>query len=546
MTAPNGQCTALNVSGQLRCEEVATSVNGLFCSFHSRQCQGKNLTANKRLSCNDEAHNQIGLYRGYKNRNAQLDALDKSAPTYLASTSHLVNQTFADIDDSDVLHDVYDHLSAKHSLLDRVIRARKLHHSRFFASTLDYGHQRYLDALASQRFVVLRALERLERRTAEFLYEKQKWFKWVRQCQDTEEAHRDKEQKKVRQEAQMFKRHQQEMQVHAAEVKAKERARREEAELDKAYLERMSEQEREQLEAEWDPIEEVIHDERGTYVDLIKHLLFKSNDTQASVPGPSDTPIANLDQDSPSPETTNGAENPVTQVKPKKSKKPKAKASEEVQKAPNKDESLQETKAQIRHRLKEGSRIEITSGPHVAGTIENPVRSRKTSPLADHEIETLLEDIAEIKLLLFCRLLLSHASALPAAIRANSVDDFLNDPELTDSDLRDLALKMDNPGLQEIRDACADLRRGDDEDLIVFSDDEDSEDTDEETDEDEEILATQALSKYRKMYEERHMESSKDQWSSEREVQNESRQMGPPKALTDDMKATMGTPFSIS
>ena len=486
------------------------------------------------------------MYRGYKNRNAQLDALDKNAPTYLTSTTNLVNQTFADIDSEDVLHDVYDHLASKHSLLDRVIRARKLHHSRFFALNLDYGHQQYLNALASQRFVVLRALERLERRTAEVLYEKQKWFKWVRQCQDTEEAHRDKEQKKVRQEAQMFRRHQQEMQVHAAEVKAKERARREEAELDEAYLERMSEQELEDLEAEWDPIEEVIHDERGTYVDLIKHLLFKTYDTQGPGSDSSDTPVANLDKDSSSPlETTNGADNPVTQVKPKKHKKPKGKASEEVTKVPSKDESLQETKAQMRQRLKEGSRIEITSGPHIAGTIENPVRSRKTAPLADHEIETLLEDIAEIKLLLFCRLLLSHASALPAAIRANSVDDFLNDPELTDSDLRDLALKMDNPGLQEIRDACADLRRGDDEDLIVFSDDEDDEDTDEEIDEEEEILLHQAFSKYRKLYEGRHKEISKDQWSSEHEVENESRQMGPPKAITDGMKATMGKYSSI-
>lgn len=35
-----GQCRALNVSDEKRCVEIATSVNGLFCGFHSRQCQG--------------------------------------------------------------------------------------------------------------------------------------------------------------------------------------------------------------------------------------------------------------------------------------------------------------------------------------------------------------------------------------------------------------------------------------------------------------------------------------------------------------------------
>lgn len=34
------QCNALNVSDEKQCLEIATSVNGLFCSFHSKQCQG--------------------------------------------------------------------------------------------------------------------------------------------------------------------------------------------------------------------------------------------------------------------------------------------------------------------------------------------------------------------------------------------------------------------------------------------------------------------------------------------------------------------------
>jgi hypothetical protein len=39
-SAVGGQCTALNLSDEKRCQEPATSINGLFCAFHSRQVQG--------------------------------------------------------------------------------------------------------------------------------------------------------------------------------------------------------------------------------------------------------------------------------------------------------------------------------------------------------------------------------------------------------------------------------------------------------------------------------------------------------------------------
>lgn len=82
------------------------------------------------------------MYRGYKNRNARLDKLDKSPPRFLAeSRTPLANQDFKDIDSESILHEVYDHLSLKNALLERVIRARKTHHTHFFSSNLDYGHQ---------------------------------------------------------------------------------------------------------------------------------------------------------------------------------------------------------------------------------------------------------------------------------------------------------------------------------------------------------------------------------------------------------------------
>src|SRR5262249_38724056 len=74
---------------------------------------------------------------------------------------------------------------------------------------------------------------------------------------------------------------------------------------------------------------------------------------------------------------------------------------------------------------------------------------------------------------IFCRLLLSYASLVPAALRASSVEEFLNDKEISFTDLRDLCRKMEDPGLQEIRDACADLARSEEEG------DDDDEDTSE-------------------------------------------------------------------
>jgi hypothetical protein len=141
MSATDKQCTALNVSDSNQCSESATSSDGLFCRFHTRQC--------------------YGLYRGYKIRNAQLEGLNASPPKYLAeSETQLRNDNFTAIEDEATLNEVHNYLFRKHALLDRVIRARRLHHSRFYSLTLDYGHKAYLDKLVNDKFIVLRALER--------------------------------------------------------------------------------------------------------------------------------------------------------------------------------------------------------------------------------------------------------------------------------------------------------------------------------------------------------------------------------------------------
>ena len=102
---------------------------------------------------------------------------------------------------------------------------------------------------------------------------------------------------------------------------------------------------------------------------------------------------------------------------------------------------------------------------------------KRTAPLSTEEINKLLKDVAEIKILLFCRLLLSQASVLPAAYRANSVREFLEDESVSTTDLRDLCLKMEKASLSDIRDACADLAHCDE----VDDDDNESSDVDEAT-----------------------------------------------------------------
>ena len=246
-----------------------------------------------------------------------------------------------------------------------MIRARKTHHTHFFSSNLDYGHQHYLDNLANQKFVVLRALERLERRTAEVLFEKRKWFKWVRECQDTEEAQRDNEKKKVKQEAALFRRHQREIRFHMQELRAKENAKRQDAELDKVYYERLSQQALEEAEEEWDPINDIVENERGTYIDLIKHLLFISSpapevsDVKGSTSNGEHVKGPERNADTPGPATT-----AVGRLKKGKKKAATSQSSEDVP-----DKSKHETPADIRRRLREGVPLTYADGIHMVGTV---------------------------------------------------------------------------------------------------------------------------------------------------------------------------------
>ncbi|KAI8960401.1 hypothetical protein F5Y11DRAFT_349536 [Daldinia sp. FL1419] len=472
-------CQAVNLSDGQPCNAVATTWENLFCRFHGKQCHG--------------------LYIGYKRRNAKLDALSDNAPPYLKEAKvPLANETFEDASDESVLREIHAHLYQEYVLLGKVIDARRLHHKHFYPLQMDYGHQAYLDSLSSRRHIVLRALEKLETRTAQVLYEKEKWYKWVREAQQEEEATREKESKKVKLEAAMFKRHWKKMQTRLRAQREKEEKQRQDTYLESAYQERVSMPLNNEDDSEmWDPIEDVVDDERSRYVDLIKHFLWMEVLVDIDESETPDQKAADSSDPAAGTEDLSVPEEKGPKKAKKKSKSKSAKSAAASSKTKPKggaasssdrltgqsrimemiDEDSQlpeglsepdkgniETESEMRKRLKEGveKNYEDLQGPMLIGTLENPHGTYlKTAPLADEEIDSLMKDIKEIKLLLFCRLLLSHASLLPTAMRASSVEEFLSDPEIAESDLRDLCLKVEQPSLQDIRDACADLIRGD-------------------------------------------------------------------------------------
>ena len=260
----------------------------------------------------------------------------------------------------------------------------------------------------------------------------------MRQRQDEEEKQRDSEKKRVKQEYALFERHRSQYQLRLKELRLKENMKRQEEFLEEAYRERMK---LEEDEAKWDPIDDIVEDERGHLLAMINLFLMLKEAVEKDVG-------MTLNETTPQ----NG------------SKKSKKKNSHKGSALEHREKAGLETKSQMRKRLKEG--VPFSNGMLLLkGTVENPIEvANRTAPLSDNEVDHLLKEITEIKHFLFCRLLLSHASLLDIAIRANSVEEFLNDTEINGADLRDLCIKMENPGLQEVRDACADLVRGDEED----------------------------------------------------------------------------------
>lgn len=482
-TGTNWILQALSLSDSERCLAQATAYNELFCAFHARQC--------------------FGLYMGYKRRNAELDRLSAEGPPFLVNNSATppANLSFKNLKDPSELHEIHAHLFKQYVLLGKVIAARQLHHKHFFSLEMDYGHKVYLEKLQARHIGTLRALERIEQRTATVLYEREQWFKWVKATQAEEEATREKEQKKVKLEAAMFQRHWKDLQSRLKSLREKEENLRQDAYLEQIWKERMESASEGGGggEAEmWDPIEDMLAEEREKYLDLIRQFLWsdpkkpKGNSAQQDEPQlqvHGDEESAPKAQVAAAPATVEEEvdevrDTPIDAKKPKpksKGKKKKAKKPA-VDAAPASESSGAltasktsgnqvevgkghiESQEEVRRRLREGVERDHSGlyGPQLVNTVQNPIETHgRTAPLPDEDIDKLISDIAEIKALLLCRTLLSHATLLPAALRAKSVEEFIEDPSISHTDLRDLCLKVEQPDLQALRDACADFARGD-------------------------------------------------------------------------------------
>ncbi|RSM20261.1 hypothetical protein CDV31_000755 [Fusarium ambrosium] len=340
----------------------------------------------------------FALYKGYKRRNALLDTLDNEAPEYLKNAQQpLANDEFEAIDDEKTLREVHPHLFDKYVLLGNVIDARKLHHKHFYSLNVDYGHQAYIDKLISQRHIVLKAMQRAEKRTTQVLYQKEQWFSWVREVQEEEEANDEKER-----------------QTGSC---TKEEQKRQDAYLEDAYRERMAMAAEEDDEA-WDPIEDMEHLKRNRYIYLIKYSLWLKTMEEEEEDLP---PLEEIPPLEPSP--------PPEPQKPSKKAKKKAKAkaakaggSSSAQTSssethtgqgrllaalkegryPTPAELLEpdrnniETEEEMRNRLSHGVKKNYDNvwGFQIVGTMENPYETHeKTAPMTNNEIESTVSDI---------------------------------------------------------------------------------------------------------------------------------------------------------
>jgi hypothetical protein len=302
---------------------------------------------------------------------------------------------------------------------------------------------------------MVKALEKLGKRAAAVMYEQKQWFSWVKQCQEKEDEEAESEGKKVKLESLLFKRHQKEIDRHQREMRSRENKKRQEQYLNNVYAKSLSQMSIEE-QKEWDPTQDVYGYEKDNYVELIKFFLMlneQEHDEHYVQAEPSEL-------DSPT------ESKPAEKVLSKSAKKRARKANSETKKLedPTKQDAEgrgfveMETKEQMRERLRTPVRFERVAGYYVHDS-ERFVDPRTTPVLPNDEIEQLLDEIGEIKNLLFCRLLLASSALLPIAIQANSIEQFLQKEDVTREHLRDLCLKLERPSLQDVRDACADFIR---------------------------------------------------------------------------------------
>ncbi|KLU90612.1 hypothetical protein MAPG_10464 [Magnaporthiopsis poae ATCC 64411] len=388
------QCQALSLSTAVPRTKGATHGHGLFCRLHARQC--------------------MALYRGYKRRNAHLDKLDAERPVYLkAGPRPLAANMLEGVNDEATVEEARKHLVDIYDLLDKVTSARRLHHQHFYLEELDYGHKAYIGRLAARRRTTLGALEALEKR----------------RTREDEKSCREKEEKRVKHEAALWRRHWRDLEARLRATKEKEDRLAQEAFLDEAWKERQGEvADRPDDNKDWDPVEDVVQKDRDKFLDLLRHFLWLESPPWTS------------------------SKDGGRKVDAKTSA-----ADAEISKGVANLEDGGEDDAE-EERWKKGRPRNKPS--------QNPPPPCPYSPFCPDAAQYGQNNSRRCGQRETSRLL-SHVALLPIAIamRSSSVEGFLADPALVDSSgLRDLYLEVEKPTLLALRDVCADFARGDTDD----------------------------------------------------------------------------------
>ncbi|KAH8724249.1 hypothetical protein GQ44DRAFT_283547 [Phaeosphaeriaceae sp. PMI808] len=282
---------------------------------------------------------------------------------------------------------------------------------------------------------MVKALEKVGKRAAALVHKHKQWYEWVKKAQDEEENHGETEAKKVKVESLLFKRHQKEVTRHQHQRRVKENMKQQER------LSEMSQDEQD----EWDPIQDVYGYEKENYVDLIKFFLMVKDDKQVN-----EDDMASLKID----ESSTSAPIPRGKALPKSAKKRVNKANAEIKKLADPTSQTAEgrganvieteTKQEMRKRLRSPLKDEEPAGCRMIGD-GPPSVNAATFALPGDEIEQLLDEVAEMKNFIFCRLLLTQATLLPIALKADTIDNFLARSEVTREHLRGLCLKLERP-----------------------------------------------------------------------------------------------------
>ncbi|TGZ79976.1 hypothetical protein EX30DRAFT_66385 [Ascodesmis nigricans] len=484
----SGICTAIHIRTKLPCTTPRylspTAPDGiipLFCKDHVFEC--------------------AQLYKKYKQHQATLEMLEDSPPRDLPAD--LGNNTFEELDGEgpagrqralERLERVWGWCRERYNLLDRCITAREIHHEHFYKDTSDFGHQAYLDRLRTNLRVMETALTRLAKRKEFLTFQETTWYMWISKIQADEDARSESERKRVRAAAVLMRQHQTEQ-----------------------LLQLKIEEDRAKLAAEnsrelWDPIEYKIQEVRRGYIALLRAQICATNltdDERAQAKKRAEETKVDIGGDESIGKIQGTREEmiiehmrkkgmaipeqdifkaPYEAYRPAKEDKEDAAArkqahvesdGENSDEWPNDEEVPHGRHAMVPESIFTMSRTGPVTmdGPGRPKELDNPavikltqdfnaftrslrpgtIDFKSTDPqqieLAKTEIRRQVRDIREY---MFLRLVISQPSLFRVGLECNSIDEFLHNDSVSNSDLRDLSVALSRCKMESIRDACAD------------------------------------------------------------------------------------------